>query len=59
MKIFTCKKLNAIAFGELILMLLISLPVFSANYYVASNGNDGNNGLSSSSPWKTISILET
>ncbi|MBK7253964.1 MAG: right-handed parallel beta-helix repeat-containing protein [Ignavibacteria bacterium] len=59
MKIFTCKKLNAIAFGELILMLLISLPVFSANYYVASNGNDGNNGLSSSSPWKTISKVNS
>ena len=59
MKSITCKKLNAIAFGELILMLLISLPVFSANYYVASNGNDGNNGLSSSSPWKTISKVNS
>jgi len=59
MKIFPRNKRNALAFGELLLILFISLPVLSANYYVASNGSDGNNGLSTSSPWKTISKVNS
>ncbi|MBS1551215.1 MAG: right-handed parallel beta-helix repeat-containing protein [Bacteroidetes bacterium] len=59
MKFFTRNKLNALAFGELLLILFISLPVFPANYYVASNGSDSNNGLSSSSPWKTIAKVNS
>jgi hypothetical protein len=32
----------------------------SANYYVATaNGNDGNSGLSTSTPWKTIAKVNT
>lgn len=39
------------------LAILLSSQLFAATYYVASNGNDLNNGLSTSSPWKTIAGL--
>ncbi len=40
-------------------IIIISFLLFSGiasatNYYVSSSGNDSNNGLSSSTPWKTI-----
>lgn len=34
--------------------LLISSSLYSTNYYVANNGNDNNNGTSTSTPWKSI-----
>lgn len=37
-------------------LLYLTLPVYSAVYYVDFNaGNDSDNGLSESSPWKTLS----
>lgn len=32
---------------------------FATNYYVAANGNDNNSGTSTSSPWKTISKVNS
>ena len=43
----------------LILLLLLSLDVFSANYYVSSTGNDSNSGLSPETPWKSISKVNS
>ncbi|HEY5124074.1 MAG TPA: hypothetical protein VIK14_10090, partial [Ignavibacteria bacterium] len=41
--------------NALILIFLILSTIASAtDYYVSSSGNDSNNGLSSSTPWKTI-----
>lgn len=38
-----------------LLLILMSLPVSSlaATYYISPSGNDGNNGTSTGSPWKT------
>lgn len=35
-------------------LLLSSTAAFATNYYVAYDGNDNNDGLSFSTPWKTI-----
>lgn len=32
----------------------ITTPVFATNYYIAVNGNDNNNGLTTSTAWKSI-----
>ena len=50
---FTIKRKFAIG------LILLSFNVFSADYYVSSSGSDNNNGLSSASPWKTISKVNT
>jgi hypothetical protein len=34
--------------------LVYSLSLGQRTYYISSSGNDGNNGLSSSTPWKTL-----
>jgi uncharacterized repeat protein (TIGR02059 family) len=38
----------------IISFLLLNAIASATNYYVSSSGNDSNNGLSSSTPWKTI-----
>jgi uncharacterized repeat protein (TIGR02059 family) len=41
--------------NALIILFLVFNTIASAtNYYIRSSGNDTNNGLSSSAPWKTI-----
>lgn len=37
-----------------IVVLFLVTNAFSTTYYVATNGNNGNNGTSTSTPWKTI-----
>lgn len=39
------------------LLIFISTKVFSANYFLANNGLDTNNGTSSLTPWQTITHL--
>ncbi len=43
----------------LLLFLSFSSITFAADYYVSSSGDDSNNGLSSSSPWRTITRVNT
>lgn len=43
----------------LALFLSLSFSVHATNYYLAAYGNDGNNGTSPSSPWQTISRLNS
>ena len=43
-------------------VILFSTICFSAsatNYYVSANGNDANNGTSTSTPWQTINKLNS
>jgi hypothetical protein len=51
-------KLDSMKFVRLLVsfafLLLLSASAESAVYYVDSNGNDSNDGLSASTPWKTI-----
>ncbi len=42
-----------------LLFSLLSLIAFATDYYVSSAGNDSANGLSSSTPWKTISKVNS
>jgi hypothetical protein len=42
----------------LILFLLISTILSATTYYVSTSGNDSNNGLTTSTPWKTLSKAE-
>ena len=48
-------------FKRLIMLCLLCLtyPVFGATYYVANNGDDANDGLSTKTPWQTIDKLNT
>jgi hypothetical protein len=39
----------------LMLIVLFNSVTFSANYYVSSDGNDNNNGTSTSTSWQTLS----
>jgi hypothetical protein len=39
------------------LMVFICFSVDATDYFIASNGNDGNNGTSQSTPWKSIDKL--
>ncbi|HEY5405733.1 MAG TPA: hypothetical protein VIJ92_01540, partial [Ginsengibacter sp.] len=43
----------------LILVLAICLNSKATNYYIAASGNDANNGTSTSTPWKTLSKLNS
>ncbi len=43
----------------LFLVLAICLNSKATNYYIAASGNDANNGTSTSTPWKTISKLNS
>jgi parallel beta-helix repeat protein len=43
----------------LFLVLAICLNSKATNYYIASSGNDANNGTSTSTPWKTLSKLNS
>jgi hypothetical protein len=38
----------------IIIFLIINTIASATDYYISSSGNDSNNGLSSSKPWKTI-----
>jgi hypothetical protein len=38
----------------IVLLLFFSIIASATDYYISSSGNDANNGLSSSTPWKTI-----
>ncbi len=40
-------------------LLCLAYPAFSATYYVANNGDDANDGLSTKKPWQTIDKLNT
>lgn len=44
---------------NLIFLLLISCRLQAATYYVSTSGNDGNNGTSEGSAWKTIGKVNT
>ena len=41
------------------LFITLSSLVTATDYYVSSSGNDANNGLSESTPWKTISKVNS
>jgi parallel beta-helix repeat protein len=43
----------------LLLILTLGLTANATTYYFAANGNDGNSGTSSSSPWQTLSKLNS
>lgn len=53
----TCIIRRKIIFGLFILIFSVfySATADSAVYYISSNGNDSNSGLSTSAPWQTIS----
>ena len=54
--VLSCHKKIFMYFSvNIILLIMYTIPSFSAVYYVASNGDDSNNGLSSGSPWQSIS----
>ncbi|MFN3402739.1 MAG: NosD domain-containing protein [Cytophagaceae bacterium] len=40
-------------------LLVITDPVYGTNYYISSAGNDGNDGTTISTPWKTINKLNS
>lgn len=40
-------------------LLLLCIPVSAANYYLASNGNDSNDGLSPAKAWRSIDKLNS
>lgn len=40
---------------RLLLILLISVPLWATNYFVSATGSDSNNGTSSGTPWQTVS----
>jgi hypothetical protein len=42
-----------------IFLVFLCNASFATNYYVSSSGNDGNSGTSTSSPWKTLSKLDS
>jgi hypothetical protein len=42
-------------FFVLLITVFTSYAATAKNYYVALNGNDGNNGTTATTPWKTIS----
>ncbi len=42
-----------------ILVFFAALNASAKNYYVAANGSDANNGISLSTPWKTISKVNS
>ncbi len=47
-------------FISLLLLIRINSSILATTYYVSnSSGNDSNNGLSSSSPWKTLSKVSS
>jgi parallel beta-helix repeat protein len=54
MKILFIRRNSVIKIICIFLLLNFTHDVFGTNYYVASNGSDGNNGLSENSPWQTI-----
>ena len=43
----------------IILLLFFSTIASATDYYISSSGNDSNNGLSSSTAWKTITKVNT
>lgn len=43
----------------IILYFFIAAPLYATNYYVRSNGNDSNTGLSNTQAWKTITKVNT
>lgn len=50
-------KSNIVNMRQVILpfLILLTLGANARNFYVSASGNDSNNGLSASTPWKTIS----
>ena len=40
-------------------LCFVSLTSYATDYYVSSSGNDSSNGLSSSTPWQTISKVNS
>ena len=45
--------------GLLVLLCFASTIASATDYYVSSSGNDSSNGLSSSSPWRTIAKVNS
>jgi uncharacterized repeat protein (TIGR02059 family) len=43
----------------IIILLIINTIASATDYYISSSGNDANNGLSSSTPWKTIAKINS
>ena len=41
------------------MFIACSTTIHATNYYIASSGNDLNNGLSSTTPWKTLTKLNS
>ena len=41
------------------LFFCLSFPASATNYYIDANGNDSNNGISTGTPWKTITKLNS
>jgi parallel beta-helix repeat protein len=58
--IFYIRQKNVPLKNALIILLLFFNTIASAtDYYISSTGNDSNNGLSSSTPWKTIAKVNS
>lgn len=41
------------------LLILLSLPAWATNYYVAASGSNSNNGTSPGTPWQTVSKVNS
>jgi len=50
---------NITVFYFFIFLAFLCNASFGTNYYVSSSGNDSNSGTSTSSPWKTLSKLDS
>ena len=43
----------------LLSMLVFTIQASATNYYVSASGNDNNSGTSTSSPWKTLTKVNS
>ena len=58
-KRYTGQKSRVVKNALITIFLVLSTIASATDYYISSSGNDTNNGLSSSTPWKTIAKVNS
>jgi uncharacterized repeat protein (TIGR02059 family) len=58
-KLYICQKNVPLKNALIIVFLIFSTIASATDYYISSAGNDTNNGLSSTTPWKTIAKVNS
>ena len=43
----------------ILLLFVLAVLLHSTTYYLSNSGNNSNNGTSTSTPWRTISTLDS